>query len=645
MDRTSMTWTRLIKFPLKKADDNKKKNPRDYLPALIIFFMIFLVFSSILVVSFLFYESTQNRVKALRGTASMLASTISDPIDPRAGTEYWVAAGLENSRRLNTFFALATTFSDIEIVNVSISQRELQADVFQCRHFSELSNKIAHDLLDQQLLLREKGIEAKGTSFEAMCSITTELSNASQQLEQTYEDLVQQTANANPDSEVDMNNLRIKGIELTNYFYQCRALVAAAIVTVPAGDVSILAPFILITVLYSSFLLLPWILLLLFFLRKRKRIVESKTKMIADLNLSHKFTDTNQPEIQTTEKQIENVSNEIDRRAFREGEYLVSLILLTVINATLLYFFFYPNATSGLAQLISTGGGVRAFADYLASDSTPITFGFIGAYFFIIQMLLRRYFAADLNPNVYSYAVVRVLTVFLLSMILQLATSYFGWQPFAASVIAFVIGIFPSVGLRWIMVTANKLLVGLQAPEFIDRNPLTQLDGLNTWHEARFLEEKIENVQGLATASLEELIINTNFCPMQLIDWVDQSILSLHIQDKWQSAFRIVGIRTATDFIDNVANDKNDFEKVKAEKLLKALNSALVMVSNDKGRKLKQNTENKKSLEPPDPSSPLTPVANQISLELLEAIFNSIKKEPNIRQIQNYWQKYSGNVS
>jgi hypothetical protein len=103
----------------------------------------------------------------------------------------------------------------------------------------------------------------------------------------------------------------------------------------------------------------------------------------------------------------------------------------------------------------------------------PITFGFIGAYFFVIQMFLRRYFASDLSPNVYNYAFVRVLTVFILSMVLQFATTSLGTPSYVAATVVFVVGIFPRVELRWILRTANKLLTGLKAPEFIDRLPLT----------------------------------------------------------------------------------------------------------------------------------------------------------------------------
>jgi hypothetical protein len=613
-----------------KGHGNGTKN--NYVPVAAILLMLLLVVSSIFVVNILFYGNIQNKVKALRGTASMLASTINDPVDPRAGARYWVDAGLENSRRLNTYFAMAEFFQEVDLKNVSLIQRELQADIFQSRHFSDSANKLALELVNQELSLKEKGIEAKGTSFEALFSITGELVNTTKDMELAFSELVKLTAVINPSSETEMSDLRIKGIELTNYYYQARAQISAAISALPAGDVNILAPFVLITVLYVAFLLFPWILLLLFFLRKRKRLVEAKTKLIRDLNLINKFvkaSDYVSGQADSEQERLQLVNREIDKRAFRESEYLVSLGLLTLINATLLYFFFYPNASSGLAQLISTGGGVKAFANYLASDATPITFGFIGTYFFIIQMLLRRYFAADLSPNVYNYAVVRVLTVFILSMVLQFATTSFGWPPYVAASVAFVVGIFPRVGLRWILRTANKLLTGLKAPEFIDRYPLTELDGLNTWHEARLMEEKIENIHNLATTSLDDLIINTNFCPLQLIDWVDQALLFIYVQEEWRAAFLLTGIRTATDFLDNTSS-KDGFRTEKAEKLCVALTTALNILSSN------GEQANSQIVEAVQKSGALP----EMKIEFLETMYNSLKKGPNVKELESFWMNY-----
>ena len=100
--------------------------------------------------------------------------------------------------------------------------------------------------------------------------------------------------------------------------------------------------------------------------------------------------------------------------------------------------------------------------------------------------------------------------------------------------------------MRWIFRTANSLIKNIGAPELIDKDPLTKLAGLNTWHETRLLEEKIDNIQNLANASIEDLLINTSFYSGQLFNWVDQAVLFNHVGEIWIGYFRAVGINTAT---------------------------------------------------------------------------------------------------
>jgi hypothetical protein len=55
--------------------------------------------------------------------------------------------------------------------------------------------------------------------------------------------------------------------------------------------------------------------------------------------------------------------------------------------------------------------------------------------------------------------------------------------------------------------------------------PLSDLDGLTVWHEARFQEEDVDNVYNMATADVVDLILSTRFPPHRIIEWIDQSIL------------------------------------------------------------------------------------------------------------------------
>ena len=59
--------------------------------------------------------------------------------------------------------------------------------------------------------------------------------------------------------------------------------------------------------------------------------------------------------------------------------------------------------------------------------------------------------------------------------------------------------------------------------------PVSDLDGLTVWHEARLEEEDIENIPNMATTEIVDLMLSTRFPPDRIIDWVDQAIFFTHL--------------------------------------------------------------------------------------------------------------------
>src|SRR4051812_49183367 len=55
--------------------------------------------------------------------------------------------------------------------------------------------------------------------------------------------------------------------------------------------------------------------------------------------------------------------------------------------------------------------------------------------------------------------------------------------------------------------------------------PLSDLDGLNVWYEARMLEEGIEDMQNLVTANIVDVLLRTQVPVGRLGDWIDQAHL------------------------------------------------------------------------------------------------------------------------
>jgi len=210
-------------------------------------------------------------------------------------------------------------------------------------------------------------------------------------------------------------------------------------------------------------------------------------------------------------------------------------------------------------------GGQEAEAQSLVSSLTQgnhaVNFGFMGAYFFSLNMLLRRYLRADLRPKAYTHAAVRIVTVIVLAWFLGVIPGL--KDDLLLLPLAFVVGIVPETafaifsefvrGRKWL----KPHLESLQ-----ERQPLTELQGINLYDKARLFEEGIENVQNLVHQELTETMLNTRIPASRLVDWIDQGILSLHLgKDTHADASRNnvevydrrvlseCGILTATDLI------------------------------------------------------------------------------------------------
>lgn len=223
--------------------------------------------------------------------------------------------------------------------------------------------------------------------------------------------------------------------------------------------------------------------------------------------------------------------------------------------------------------ILAVGWTAVLAGDMVARDARPLPvdllrFAFMGAYAFIIQMLIRRYFQSDLKPSAYISATVRVFTVLILVVVLHQVWN--GDLPAGTeTAVAFVVGFFPLVGLQALQKVA-ALALRVAVPSLRTDYPLSDLDGLNVWYEARLLEEGVEDMQNLVTANLVDVILHTRVPLGRLVDWVDQAQLYLHLepvkrgvrhrdQDSSRARLRHLGIRTATDLKD--AFERRAFER------------------------------------------------------------------------------------
>ncbi len=268
----------------------------------------------------------------------------------------------------------------------------------------------------------------------------------------------------------------------------------------------------------------------------------------------------------------------------------LAIVLLVISTALLVMGWVMVFSPIGLAP--STTGSLAVF---ITPNYTVFTLGFLGTYFFAVNMIFRRYVRADLTPKTYAYITVRLLITLVLVWAISAMPEFGGGKVIEAGLltIAFVIGIFPETGLALIMDRWKKI-TRMSGQDADDRFPLSDLEGMNLYDQARLLEEGIENMENLAHHNLVEMIARTRIPTPRLVDMFDQAILYLHLglavrekastdpADKSGPAgstenksmtgkdllnqLKSYGIRTATDLIDGMAKD-GDYDPQTLEKI------------------------------------------------------------------------------
>ncbi len=173
--------------------------------------------------------------------------------------------------------------------------------------------------------------------------------------------------------------------------------------------------------------------------------------------------------------------------------------------------------------------GPADFFNLVSPTPTALSFGFLGAYFFALNMVFRRYVRSDLTPKAYSHITVRLL----ITTILVWAVSVLPEAPYQQSpvllILAFCIGVVPETAIKIIQEFVRKT-VGRFSTSLEERDPLTNLDGIDLYDRARLSEEGVTNIANLAYHNLIDLLVQTRIPARRLADMVDQAILYLHLR-------------------------------------------------------------------------------------------------------------------
>jgi hypothetical protein len=193
-------------------------------------------------------------------------------------------------------------------------------------------------------------------------------------------------------------------------------------------------------------------------------------------------------------------------------------------------------------------GSALSFVALLSPDQSLITFAFLGAYFFALQMVWQGYVRADLRPKTYTTIAVRVLVVVVLAWLID-ATTKASPSSEPLYLLAFAAGFVPDRVLHLLWEKAVPKLGGILNQE--RQQQLTELEGIDLYERTRLWEEGITSVEALAHHDLLDLFFKTRIPAARLVDWVDQAILVMYVKgDGLRDALRELGIRTASDLVD-----------------------------------------------------------------------------------------------
>jgi hypothetical protein len=177
---------------------------------------------------------------------------------------------------------------------------------------------------------------------------------------------------------------------------------------------------------------------------------------------------------------------------------------------------------------------------------------FLGAYLSGMQHIYRRYAANDLSPTLYYGLAVRIIFASVVSVIV-----YNGYSALAGPgasdggitaniwpALAFLIGVFPQRGLRWLS-DRNKLMAQSTDPT-VRPAPLEMIEGMEAHDVLRLEELGIDNCYDLAAADFVPVLLRTPYSARQLIDWILQAKLCMYFGDSVKELRRL-GIRTIVD--------------------------------------------------------------------------------------------------
>src|SRR5688572_8242922 len=110
--------------------------------------------------------------------------------------------------------------------------------------------------------------------------------------------------------------------------------------------------------------------------------------------------------------------------------------------------------------------------------------------------------------------------------------------------LAFLVGIFPHRGLRWL--TDRVPVLSAPGDPSVRPMPLEMIEGIESHDTLRMEELGIDSCYDLASADFVPLLLKTPYSARQLVDWILQAKLCVYFGETVKDLRRL-GIRTVVD--------------------------------------------------------------------------------------------------
>ncbi len=177
---------------------------------------------------------------------------------------------------------------------------------------------------------------------------------------------------------------------------------------------------------------------------------------------------------------------------------------------------------------------------------------FLGAYVWGLRYVMLRYNLNDLVPVVYYSLSTRMIFAALTAMVIYnvyeaLAGGDDSKGGITATIwpaLAFLLGMFPQRGLRWL--TDRLPMMTPETDPSVRSVPLEMIEGIESDDVLRLEEVGIDTCYDLAAADFVPLLLNTPYDARELADWILQAKLCIYFGEAMKE-LRRHSIRTVID--------------------------------------------------------------------------------------------------